>query len=92
MGKVRMPTKHHTYPHQPNGRQEERLALDGALQKGVNYPVHTTPTGEVALGTEVGVYKLIRWFIEHLNRQTFQLRCVCYNKKKKIACKVDNHN
>ena len=46
-----MPTKHHTYPHQPNERREERLALDGVLQKDVAYPIHTTPTGEVVLGT-----------------------------------------
>ena len=46
-----MLTKHHTYPHRPNGRREWRLALDEVLQKDVNYPIHTTPTGEVALGT-----------------------------------------
>ena len=48
-----MPTKHHTYPHQPNGRREERPALDEVLQKDVNYPIRTTPTGEVALDREI---------------------------------------
>ena len=80
-----MPTKHHTYPHQPNGRREQKLALGGALQKDANYPIHTTPTGEVALN------KLIRRFIKYLNRRTFQLRSVCYDKKNQHA-KFDDQN
>jgi hypothetical protein len=44
-----MPTKHHTYPRQPNGTREQKLAVDEVLRKDVTYPDHTTPTGGVAL-------------------------------------------
>ena len=74
-----MPTKHHTNPHQPNERREGRLALDEVLQKDVTYPIRTTPTGEVALGTGGWVYiswldgLLIIWIDEPFSCEVFAI-------------------
>jgi hypothetical protein len=44
-----MPTKHHTYPHQPYETREPKLVVDEVLQKDVTWLIHTTPTGGVVL-------------------------------------------
>lgn len=77
---MKMPTKHRTNPHQPNGKRQERLALDEVLQKDVNYPVHTTPTGEAALVSEVG-YKLDAL----LNQKKKPFSCDVFAITKKVS-------